>query len=198
MTTATATPSCRVTRSSLDTRPANRRSGSAGAAAGVWPSVRTPPAPLRRGSGPSAFTAVLPLGRLPLKITLQVIDQGAGPVHGAADALHGGGVLQPAGLAGQPRQHPGQFAAAAGRLAGQLRLGVLRPPLVDRGLLALLGRRVLTGGLPAAAAGGHISGELAGGVGPYAAGQLAVGEAPVGVALVVVQVVQEGAHLGRH
>ena len=44
----------------------------------VWPSVRTPPAPLPRGSGRSAFTAVLPLGRLPLKIALEVIDECAG------------------------------------------------------------------------------------------------------------------------
>src|SRR5829696_4127534 len=193
MTTATATPSCRVTRSRVDTGPANRRPGSAGALAG-WPSDRRGLVPLARGSGRSAFTVGRPLEGLPLQLALEVIHELAGVVDGAADGLQGGRVLQPVGLGAQPAQLQAKGAAAPGGLAGQLRGGVLGAPLVDRGLLAVLGRRMLAAGLPAAAADRHVGGELAGGVGPYAAGQLAVGEAPVGVALVVVQVVQEGAH----
>src|SRR5215218_3123358 len=115
-------------------------------------------------------------------------------VEGAADGLQGGRVLQPVGLGAQPAQLQAKGAAASGGLAGQLRGGVLGPPLVDRGLLAVLGRRMLAAGLPAAAADRHVGGERPGGVGPDPAGQLAVGEAPVGVALVVVQVLDEGAH----
>src|SRR5512132_4006935 len=193
MTTATATPSCRVTRSRVDTRPANRRPGSAGGVAG-WPSDRTGRVPLARGSGRSAFTVSLPLRRRPLQLPLEVVNELAGMVYGAADSLQGGRVLQPVGPGAQPAQLQAKGAAAPGGLAGQLRLGVLGPPLVDRGLLAVLGRRMLAAGLPAAAANRHIGGELPGGVGPHAAGQPAVGEAPVGVTLVVVQVLDEGAH----
>jgi hypothetical protein len=62
MTTAMATPSWRVTRSNLDTRAASDRPGSDGPAG--WWGGRT--APLRCGSGRSAFTVRLPLGRLPV------------------------------------------------------------------------------------------------------------------------------------
>src|SRR5829696_1712645 len=193
MTTATATPSCRVTRSRVDTGPANRRPGSAGAVVG-WPSDRRGLVPLARGSGRSAFTVGRPLGGLPLQLALEVGHELAGVVDGAADGLQGGRVLQPVGLGAQPAQLQAKGAAAPGGLAGQLRGGVLGAPLVDRGLLAVLGRRMLTAGLPAAAAHRHVGGELPGGVGPHAAGQLAVGEAPVGVALMVVQFLDEGAH----
>src|SRR5512132_4157545 len=193
MTTATATPSCRVTRSRVDTGPANRRPGSAGAIVG-WLADRRGRVPLARGSGRSAFTVGLPLGGLPLQLALEVVNELAGMVDGAADGLEGGRVLEPVGLGGQPAQLQAKGAAAPGGLAGQLRGGVLGAPLVDRGLLAVLGRWMLAAGLPAAAADRHVGGEVAGGVGPHAAGQLAGGEAPVGVALVVVQVVEEGAH----
>src|SRR5215207_9643344 len=193
MTTATATPSCRVTRSRVDTGPANRRSGSAGGVAG-WSSDRTGLVPLARGSGRSAFTVGLPLWRRVLQLALEVVNELAGVVDGAADGRQGGRVLQPVGLGAQPAQLQAKGAAAPGGLAGQLRGGVLGPPLVDRGLLAVLGRGMLAAGLPAAATDRHIGGELPCGVGPHAAGQLAVGEAPVGVALVVVQVLEEGAH----
>src|SRR5512132_310501 len=146
MTTATATPSCRVTRSRVDTGPANRRPGSAGGVAG-WPSDRRGLVPLARGSGRSAFTVGLPLGGLPLQLALEGGDELAGMVDGAADGRQGGRVLQPVGLGAQPAQLQAKGAAAPGGLAGQLRGGVLGPPLVDRRLFAVLGRRMLSGGL---------------------------------------------------
>ena len=99
MTTATATPSCRVTRSRVDTRPANRRPGAAGAVAG-WLADRTAWVPLARGSGRSPFMLGLPLGRRPLQLALEVGDELAGMVEGAADGLQGGRVLEPVGLGG--------------------------------------------------------------------------------------------------
>jgi hypothetical protein len=60
MTTATATPSCRVTRSRVDTRPAGGRAGADGGRSG-WPSGRTTPPLVGPRSGRSAFTAGLAL-----------------------------------------------------------------------------------------------------------------------------------------
>jgi hypothetical protein len=100
---------------------------------------------LARGSGRSALTVGLPLRRRPpLQLALKVIDEPAGATHGAADALQGGWVLQPDRVVAQPAQDPVKLAPAPLSLPAKLRLGVLGPPLVDRGLLALLGRRVLT------------------------------------------------------
>src|SRR4029450_9995366 len=105
----------------------------AGGAAG-WPSNRRGLVPLARGSGRSAFTVGLPLGRRPPLLVLDVGDELAGVVEGAADGLEGGRVLEPVGLGGQPAQLQAKGAAASGGLAGQLRLGMLGPPLVDRSL----------------------------------------------------------------
>src|SRR5215217_221338 len=74
----------------------------------------------------------LPL-RWPLQVALHVGDQAAGAIHGAADAIHGGGVVQPPGLAAEPLQHPGQLEMAPLGLLLEQRLGVRPPPVVDRG-----------------------------------------------------------------
>jgi len=56
---------------------------------------------------------------VPLQVALEVVDELAGMVHGAADALQGGGVLQPVGLTAQPAQLQAKLAAAAGGLSRQ-------------------------------------------------------------------------------
>jgi hypothetical protein len=60
MTTATATPSCKVIRSRADTRPAGGRADTDGGRPG-WPSGRRTPPPLGPRSSRSAFTAGLAL-----------------------------------------------------------------------------------------------------------------------------------------
>jgi hypothetical protein len=73
-----------------------------------------------------------------------------GAVQATGDPIHGGRVLQAAGLAAEPRQHLGQVLAVAGGLAGQLDHGVLAFPLLVGGFFAVLGRRVLVAAVPAA------------------------------------------------
>src|SRR6266508_4434263 len=110
-----------------------------------WRQMARPCSATRRSdhaASRSALTISLPLGRLPLQVALEVIDELAGMVHGAADALQGGGVVQPVGLGAQPAQSEAELAAAAGGLLLEQRLGVLAAPVVDRGLLALVGGRV--------------------------------------------------------
>src|SRR4029453_6665005 len=59
MTTATATPSCRVTRSRVDTRPAGGWAGTGGGGRSGWASGRRTPPLVGPRSRRSAFTAGL-------------------------------------------------------------------------------------------------------------------------------------------
>src|ERR671912_954871 len=105
MTTAMATPSWRVTRSSLDTGAASDWSGADGPAG--WRGGQTAPLPL--GSGRSACTVRLPRGRLSVQVALQFVDQRTDPVGSPADPGQIGRVLDDVGDVAKRPQDLGQL-----------------------------------------------------------------------------------------
>src|SRR5918995_1657548 len=117
MTTAMATPSWRVTRSSLDTGAASDWSGSDGPAG--WRGGRTAPLPL--GSGRSAFTLGPPLGRLSVQVALQFLDQRTDPVGSPADPGQIRRVVDDVGDVAKRPQRLRQLSSALVGLAAQLR-----------------------------------------------------------------------------
>src|SRR4029453_12184823 len=87
MTTATATPSCRVTRSRVDTRPAGGWAGTGGGGRSGWASGRRTPPLVGPRSRRSAFTAGLWLLVRPVGgVGVGAARRGAGP-----EAAAGGG-----------------------------------------------------------------------------------------------------------
>src|SRR5215207_9416687 len=103
MTTATATPSWRVTRSNMDTAPDTARRWPSRLVSGS-PAGRTGPAPLPPGLGRSAFTARLPRTRPPVQVALKVADQLSNPVGGPADPSQVGRVVDEVGDAAKGSQ----------------------------------------------------------------------------------------------